>query len=67
MFLYLAASNRVISIVIVADRKEEGYEYGVQRPVYYVSEANSVVDLMSMYCSGRSPSTAATSMNSCST
>ena len=38
MFLYLAASNRVISIVIVVDRKEEGYEYGVQRPVYYVSE-----------------------------
>ena len=38
MFLYLAASNRVISIVIVVERKEEGYEYGVQRPVYYVSE-----------------------------
>ncbi|KAK1617663.1 hypothetical protein QYE76_023180 [Lolium multiflorum] len=38
MFLYLAASNKVISIVIVVDRKEEGYEYGVQQPVYYISE-----------------------------
>ena len=38
MLLYLAASNRVISIVIVVERKEEGYEYGIQRPVYYISE-----------------------------
>src|SRR5215210_9004180 len=38
MLLYLAASNRVISIVIVVERKEEGHEYGVQRPVYYISE-----------------------------
>ena len=38
MLLYLAASNKVVSIVIVVERKEEGYEYGVQRPVYYVSE-----------------------------
>ena len=38
MLLYVAASNRIISIVIVVERKEEGYEYGVQRPVYYVSE-----------------------------
>ena len=38
MLLYLAATNRVVSIVIVVERKEEGYEYGVQRPVYYVSE-----------------------------
>ncbi len=38
MLLYLAASNRVVSIVIVVERKEEGYEYGVQRPVYYISE-----------------------------
>ena len=38
MLLYVAASNRVISIVIVVERKEEGYEYGVQRHVYYVSE-----------------------------
>ena len=38
MLLYLAATNRVVSIVIVVERKEEGHEYGVQRPVYYVSE-----------------------------
>ena len=38
MLLYVSASNRVISIVIVVERKEEGYEYGVQRPIYYVSE-----------------------------
>ena len=38
MFLYISASNRVISIVIVVERKEEDYEYGVQRPIYYVSE-----------------------------
>ena len=38
MLLYLAASNKVISLVIVVERKEEGYEYGVQRPVYYISE-----------------------------
>jgi hypothetical protein len=38
MFLYLAASNRVISIIIVVERQEEGHKYGVQRPVYYVSE-----------------------------
>ncbi len=38
MLLYVSASNRVVSVVIVVERKEEGYEYGVQRPVYYVSE-----------------------------
>jgi hypothetical protein len=38
MLLYLAATNRVISIVIVVERNEEAHEYGVQRPVYYVSE-----------------------------
>ncbi|KAK1694673.1 hypothetical protein QYE76_011370 [Lolium multiflorum] len=38
MFLYLAASNKVASLVIVVERKEEGYEYGVQRSVYYISE-----------------------------
>jgi hypothetical protein len=38
MLLYLAASNKVISLIILVDRKEEGHEYGVQRPVYYISE-----------------------------
>ena len=30
MMLYLAATNRVISVVIVVERKEEGHEYAVQ-------------------------------------
>jgi hypothetical protein len=38
MQLYMAATNRVVSIVTVVERKEETHEYGVQRPVYYVSE-----------------------------
>jgi hypothetical protein len=39
MLLYMATINRVVSIVIVVECKEEVYEYGVQRPVYYVSKA----------------------------
>jgi hypothetical protein len=31
MLLYMAETNRVISIVIVVERKEEAHEYGVQR------------------------------------
>jgi hypothetical protein len=38
MLLYMAATNRVISIVIMVECKEEVQEYSVQRPVYYVSE-----------------------------
>jgi hypothetical protein len=38
MLLYLAATSRVVSIVIVVERKEKAQEYGVQRPVYYVSK-----------------------------
>jgi hypothetical protein len=38
MLLYMATTNRVVSIVIVVERKEEAQEHGVQRPVYYVSE-----------------------------
>jgi hypothetical protein len=38
MLLYNVATNRVVSIIIVVERKEEAQEYGVQRPVYYVSE-----------------------------
>jgi hypothetical protein len=40
MLLYMAATNRVVSIVIVVECKEEAQEYGVQRPVYYVSEVD---------------------------
>jgi hypothetical protein len=38
MLLYMAATNRVVSIVIVVEHKEEAQEYGIQRLVYYVSE-----------------------------
>jgi hypothetical protein len=38
MLLYMAATNRVVSIVIVVERKKEVQEYGVQRLVYYVNE-----------------------------
>jgi hypothetical protein len=38
MLLYMVATNRVVSIIIVVELKEEAQEYGVQRPVYYVSE-----------------------------
>jgi hypothetical protein len=30
MLLYMVATNRVVSIVIVVERKEEVQEYGVQ-------------------------------------
>jgi hypothetical protein len=38
MLLYMAATNRVIIIVIMVECKEEAQEYGVQRPVYYVDK-----------------------------
>jgi dsDNA-binding SOS-regulon protein len=38
MLLYMAATNRVVSIIIMVERKEEAHEYNIQRPVYYVSE-----------------------------
>ncbi len=39
MLLYIAATNRVVSAVVVVERKEEGKT--VQRPVYYLSEVIS--------------------------
>ena len=41
MLLYVAAGPRAVSAVIVVKRKEEGKEYPVQRPIYYVSEVLS--------------------------
>jgi hypothetical protein len=38
MLLYIAATNRVVSAVVVVERQEEGKAHSVQRPVYYVSE-----------------------------
>ena len=40
MLLYIAATNRVVSAVVVVERDEEGKT--VQRPVYYLSEVLSL-------------------------
>ena len=40
MLLYVAATNRVVSVVVVVEREEEGTT--VQRPVYYLSEVISM-------------------------
>jgi hypothetical protein len=39
MLLYIAATNQVVGSVLVVERAEEGKEHGVQRPVYYLSDA----------------------------
>ena len=41
MLLYIAATSRVVNIVMVVERKEEGKALPVQRPVYYLSEVLS--------------------------
>ena len=41
MLLYIAATSRVVSTVIVVERKKEGKALPVQRPVYYLSEVLS--------------------------
>jgi hypothetical protein len=38
MLMYIAATPRVVSIVIMVERIEEGKELPVQHPVYYLSE-----------------------------
>ena len=38
MLLYVAANERVVSAVVVVERKEEGKEHLVQCPISYVSE-----------------------------
>jgi hypothetical protein len=41
LLLYIAATTHVISSTIVVERSEEGHAFGVQRPVYFVSEVLS--------------------------
>jgi hypothetical protein len=41
LYLYVAATTKVVSAVIVVERTEEGHALPVQRPVYYVSEVLS--------------------------
>ena len=38
LYLYVSATNRVVSTVLVVEREEEGHTHPVQRPVYYLSE-----------------------------
>jgi hypothetical protein len=38
LLLYISATTNVVSTVLVAEREEEGQDYLVQRPVYYMSE-----------------------------
>jgi hypothetical protein len=38
VFLYVVATDRVVSIVIVVEREEPGHVYKVQRPIYFISE-----------------------------
>jgi hypothetical protein len=38
MLLYIVATPRVISVVIMVERAEEGEELPIQCPVYYLSE-----------------------------
>ena len=41
MLMYIAASNQVVSIVLVVEEEEAGKQWPVQRPVYYLSEVLS--------------------------
>jgi hypothetical protein len=36
--IYIAMTTHVVSSAIVVERSEEGHAFGVQRPVYFVSE-----------------------------
>ena len=38
LLLYVAANTRDVSVDIMVERKEDGKEHPVQRPVYYISE-----------------------------
>jgi len=38
LLLYIAATDRVVSTVLVVERDEPGHVYKVQRPVYFISE-----------------------------
>ena len=41
LLLYIAVTTRVVSVVIVVERPEEGKQHSAQRPVYYISEVLS--------------------------
>jgi ribonuclease HI len=41
LLLYIAATTHVVGSAIIVERSEEGHAFGVQRPVYFVSEVLS--------------------------
>jgi hypothetical protein len=41
LLLYIAVTTHIISTTIVVERQEEGHAFGVQRPVYFISEVLS--------------------------
>ena len=41
LLLYIAATTHVVSTAIVVERNKEGHAYGIQRPVYFISEVLS--------------------------
>ena len=41
LLLYIATTTHVVSTAIVVERLEEGHTFGVQRPVYFISEVLS--------------------------
>ena len=47
LLLYLAATNHVVSAVLVVEREEQGHALKVQCPVYFVSEV--LTDTKSWY------------------
>ena len=38
LLIYIAATSRIVSTVIVVEREEAGQAYKVQHPVYFISE-----------------------------
>jgi hypothetical protein len=41
LLLYIVATTHVISIAIMVEHPEEGHAFGVEQPVYFVSEVIS--------------------------
>ena len=41
LLLYIAATTHIVSTAIVVEHNEESHAYGVQRPVYFISEVLS--------------------------
>ena len=41
LLLYIAATTHVVSTAIVVEHQEEGHPYGIQKPVYFISEVLS--------------------------